>query len=993
MCLIKNDIMQYVTKVDREVPDNIIVTIHGGNTIFGLYIPPSDSIYYSDTCFTSIPNIFHNVDGSHVVIGGGDLNSRVGNVTQTLPLMGATYRSNIDKVVNTHGKLLKKICNSYKCYIVNNLNVGSQEFGGDFTFFKGDRKSQNDLCVSNAVGLRQIEDFTIHKIGWNFSDHFPISVKVKLCLYDSRIPKVVSEDLLTSMGNEGSRRPVKVKSHNVDWEGYRTIAKVELEMMRDEIEYLNVQPNTTSLNNVISSLSEALYKAAKTCENKIERVTEKPVHDPTPSMTRADEQLKLYSSGLCSWEDWNEIRMEAVEDISNRQYSKLIQQWNEVLSSSDSKSIWDKIDWKGKCADEVFDGLPKLEELADQFQSKDGEEDECLMDLDFGENYVSVLDREITVDELKNASDHLKEGKSTSDGWAPQMVTEIKDTLFPLLLLIFNIILQNSIYPSAWWISVVIALFKNKGSRWIAKYFRPVSLVQMLFKLFDFTLLGRFNMRFIPDDRQTAYQTGKSSGDHIFLMRCWIEQFNLEKRKLFITAVDFDGAFDRVKRSTLLRKLLAFGAGSLFVLCLANLYTMSVNTIYSNGASVSYMLHSGIKQGLPLSPYLFLFYIDDVFQYFDELFSKDSLDIYDRLHILIHADDANLFATARNMMISKLHAMLTYCRKNSIVLQPIKCFFTVINGSVEDQESLQLSPEDTITYAEYLEILGSHISGNIIKDLALHFKKRFNNIIKFFNYLRENRIAPVVVKLKVLKACVMSALLYNCEAFGPHIPEGMEEMYHRMIKAALGVRDNCANRLALIESGFLPLSCLIQARQLNFFRRFKESLQKDSVREAMFNELLEKKSAFLKHYIDLDSRYEDSYQLISEQVDELKLKIRTLGANKDRHYKHWIYLQMNPELKPSPFLSRIDVVGKALTKFRLGSHKLKIETGRWSRTKRELRLCSTCGDELGDEFHAVYSCSGVHREDLQLPPTLSDIWSCEGVNTLMKRFLDMEWVK
>ena len=149
----------------------------------------------------------------------------------------------------------------------------------------------------------------------------------------------------------------------------------------------------------------------------------------------------------------------------------------------------------------------------------------------------------------------------------------------------------------------------------------------------------------------------------------------------------------------------------------------------------------------------------------------------------------------------------------------------------------------------------------------------------------------------------------------------------------------------------------------------------------------------MKHYIDLDSRYEDSYQLISEQVDELKLKIRTLGANKDRHYKHWIYLQMNPELKPSPFLSRIDVVGKALTKFRLGSHKLKIETGRWSRTKRELRLCSTCGDELGDEFHAVYSCSGVHREDLQLPPTLSDIWSCEGVNTLMKRFLDMEWVK
>ena len=145
------------------------------------------------------------------------------------------------------------------------------------------------------------------------------------------------------------------------------------------------------------------------------------------------------------------------------------------------------------------------------------------------------------------------------------MITEIKDGLFPILLLMFNIILVNSV-----WVSVVIALFKNKGMRSIAKYFRPVSLVKMLSKLFDFVLLDRFKKWFHPNDRQTAYQEGKGSGDHIFLMRCWIQQFILDKRKLFITAVDFDGAFDRVNRRTLLKKLIAFGAGTLFVSCLAN---------------------------------------------------------------------------------------------------------------------------------------------------------------------------------------------------------------------------------------------------------------------------------------------------------------------------------------------------------------------------------------------------------------------------------------
>ena len=45
-----------------------------------------------------------------------------------------------------------------------------------------------------------------------------------------------------------------------------------------------------------------------------------------------------------------------------------------------------------------------------------------------------------------------------------------------------------------------------------------------------------------------------------------------------------------------------------------------------------------------------------------------------------------------------------------------------------------------------------------------------------------------------------------------------------------------------------------------------------------------------------------------------------------------------------------------MTRFRLGSHRLGVETGRWSRTPAERRLC-TCGvDEVQDEAHVVYRC-------------------------------------
>ena len=67
--------------------------------------------------------------------------------------------------------------------------------------------------------------------------------------------------------------------------------------------------------------------------------------------------------------------------------------------------------------------------------------------------------------------------------------------------------------------------------------------------------------------------------------------------------------------------------------------------------------------------------------------------------------------------------------------------------------------------------------------------------------------------------------------------------------------------------------------------------------------------------------------LFTDYVDEVKKNIRDLASNKEKHYKFWVYTQMNPDLVVSPFLSRMDAVGKSIIKFRLGSHKLEIETG------------------------------------------------------------------
>ena len=108
-------------------------------------------------------------------------------------------------------------------------------------------------------------------------------------------------------------------------------------------------------------------------------------------------------------------------------------------------------------------------------------------------------------------------------------------------------------------------------------------------------------------------------------------------------------------------------------------------------------------------------------------------------------------------------------------------------------------------------IVGSHLSqtGNLMNDLNSDFCSRSRSCIKFYNFLRSNRRAPLSIKLKVSKACVVSSVMHNSEAFGNKIPKDLETQYYKLIKSTLGVCRSTPNLIVLIQSGLLPLKALI----------------------------------------------------------------------------------------------------------------------------------------------------------------------------------------
>ena len=71
---------------------------------------------------------------------------------------------------------------------------------------------------------------------------------------------------------------------------------------------------------------------------------------------------------------------------------------------------------------------------------------------------------------------------------------------------------------------------------------------------------------------------------------------------------------------------------------------------------------------------------------------------------------------------------------------------------------------------------------------------------------------------------------------------------------------------------------------------------------------------------------------------------------------------------------------------------LPIETGRWSRTERQDRLCRTC-NVLGDEAHALFRCIAVNRDSLDLPGSISDVWKADDIFTLFKRLKEADFLE
>ena len=296
-------------------------------------------------------------------------------------------------------------------------------------------------------------------------------------------------------------------------------------------------------------------------------------------------------------------------------------------------------------------------------------------------------------------------------------------------------------------------------------------MMKCLTCLYDRIIANRFKLWLPFNADQTAFQKGKSTLIHIFTLRIIIEIAKKKNITLYVGSVDIEKAFDHIPRSLLLKKLIKLGIGKCMLFALKQLYSFSICIIKFQGElSNSFRMEREVRQGAASLVLLFNGFMDGLFHHLEEKCTLEG--ILNDIHVLIHADDTIILSTSRDKFIHKCNEVLNFFDVNLLNLNLGKSGFLIINPKEGDRKSNINLNTGLLKYKPNFEYLGVIVSDSgVLKCDVISYidHKRANVTVKFTNFYKTNRNAPLHVKLDVLDKCVTSALMYGCETWGKDI--------------------------------------------------------------------------------------------------------------------------------------------------------------------------------------------------------------------------------
>ena len=198
----------------------------------------------------------------------------------------------------------------------------------------------------------------------------------------------------------------------------------------------------------------------------------------------------------------------------------------------------------------------------------------------------------------------------------------------------------------------------------------------------------------------------------------------------------------------------------------------------------------------------------------------------------------------------------------------------------------------------------------------------------------------------------------------------------KALKSCLGVKLSTPNDIVYTELNRADIIAEIKHRQYNFYRRFldiniHESIAKQIWQNYMQLDVGSKIKPILQYYDSLSNNSRLSNR--NDRLTDLSLSDNTMSVR----YRSLFNLEYNDFLYNSMINDSKRMI---ITRWRLSSHKLFIETGRYKipKIERNMRNCLLC-NVVEDEYHALFVCIAHNRLRLKFHDLLDKYVTVHGL--------------
>ncbi|XP_058724620.1 uncharacterized protein LOC131596076 [Vicia villosa] len=256
---------------------------------------------------------------------------------------------------------------------------------------------------------------------------------------------------------------------------------------------------------------------------------------------------------------------------------------------------------------------------------------------------------------------------------------------------------------------------KNPSS---PKDFRPISLCNVVMKVITKTIANRIKciLPEIIDEEQSAFVKGRLITDNALVaMECfhWMKKKTKGKRGVMALKLDMSKAYDRLEWDFVTEVLSSMGFPASMVTLIRNcISTVSYKVLINGQPSVTFSPERGLRQGDPLSPYLFIL----CFDVFSGLIKHEAaankihgISVARKAPVITHlffADDCLLFARENSNEAGSILNLLQQFQESSgqmVSLEKSELSFSR-NVRVEEKDALclRMGVRNVMHHSKYL---------------------------------------------------------------------------------------------------------------------------------------------------------------------------------------------------------------------------------------------------------------------------------------------------